>query len=462
MQSLSSAVLALVLSSALTAQGTFLELPNGAGSGYAVSADGSVVCGTGTNGVYRWTAAGGTQYLGISTGGITDMSADGTVISSSMQGSMTPSGLGEAAIWRQGVGWQALGGLATATSSCSGTESSAYGLSADGNVMVGLGWESCSGRAFQWDAQNGMVNLGALGPYSSRANCCNGDGSIVGGWDEAPNGSRRAAIWVNGVGSLMIPVSAANPTGAGETWGMNNAGTVIVGGETGGQAWRCINGRFESLGDVPGSQPGDTGTAHATNADGSMIVGTSGTPLTGFVPFAWTEEDGMMNFNDFLAHQKIDVPQGQQISWVFDITPDGYHIVGRRGPYIGAVAYRVELPAGVRYGVTLRGNNTMDLRGTGSTKIGDNLVVTTRNVRSPLVYTVIGFRSTRLPLLGGTLLVDLSLPHLVWAAQATGGTATFNFPMPNDPTLVGASLYMQSVDLGSPIYFSNAIKATIT
>jgi hypothetical protein len=307
-----------------------------------------------------------------------------------------------------------------------------------------------------------MIDLGVLGPYSSRANCCNGDGTIVGGWDEATNGSRRAAIWVNGVETLMIPPSTANPTGAGETWGMNRAGDVIVGGETGGQAWRWIFGQLHSLGDVPGSQPGDTGTAYGTNDDGSMIVGASGTPLTGFVPFMWTEQDGMMNFNDFLAHQKIDVPPGKGISWVFDITPDGYHIVGRRGPYIGAVAYWVKLPEGVRYGVTAGGNNTMDLTGTGSTKIGENLVVTTGNVNAPAVYTIIGFRSAKLPLFGGTLLVDLSLPHLVWAAQANNGTAAFNFPLPNDPTLVGKSLYMQSVDLGSSILFSNGIKVTFT
>ena len=58
-------LLAAILSTSLTAQGRFVDLPSGATQAYAVSDDGSVVAGVGTGGVFRWEAVGGTQYINM-------------------------------------------------------------------------------------------------------------------------------------------------------------------------------------------------------------------------------------------------------------------------------------------------------------------------------------------------------------------------------------------------------------
>ena len=184
-----------------------------------------------------------------------------------------------------------------------------------------------------------------------------------------------------------------------------------------------------------------------------MVGGGFGSAF-GSTAFMWTEEDGMQRFDDFLADQGVTVPMVGSLAYVFDISPDGGAIVGRRtAGQFQWEGFKVQLPEGVRYSVNLGGNNTLDLTGTGSRQIGGSLAVTTNNISGSLVSTVIGLRSARLPIFGGTLLVDLSLPHLVWNAPAAGGTSSFNFPVPNNPALVGASLYMQSLVLGQTISF---------
>ena len=463
--------LAAALSTSSTAQGRFVDLPSGATWAYAVSDDGSVVAGVGAGGVFRWDAVGGTQYLNMPYQSRVDMAGDGSVIMANFPVMVTPSGFSEGAFWTQAGGWTPIGGI---LASCSNSLSSAYGMSKDGQTIVGLGWSlTCRGRATRWDAQNGMIELGMLGTHfdaGARANTISGDGAVIGGWDRAVNGTQRASVWwpigTSYTEVLIIPTSAANPEGGGEVWGMNHTGSVIVGEEYSGEAWRWMNGVFESLGRFPGAPPEDSGSAHATNADGSMIVGSSGSFWNGYEMFLWTDEDGMQPLERFLYDQDIAVPNSAAIGWVSEISPSGYHIVGRRSGRPDT-AFLVELPAGVRYGMRRGGTNTMRLTGTGSTALFGTLTVTTDQITSsnPLVSTLMGTKSTRLPLFGGTLLVDLSQPHVVVNAAQSGGSSTFNVTIPNVPSAVGAAFYIQSVVIdpsAGGMVFSNGIKSTVT
>jgi len=99
-------------------------------------------------------------------------------------------------------------------------------MSGDGTRIVGLGWVNAgTAHAFQWDAVNGMVDLGSLGGQSSRANGISSDGTVIVGWDQDPStGWWRAAKWVNGVEELMAPGTYC---GAGQ--GVSSDGTWIVG-----------------------------------------------------------------------------------------------------------------------------------------------------------------------------------------------------------------------------------------
>jgi len=76
--------------------------------------------------------------------------------------------------WSQSLTW--LGTLG-------GVRSEAYGVSADGAVVVGMA-ENAAGqpRAFRWTASGGMQDLGDLGGGESWAQGVSADGAVVVGW----------------------------------------------------------------------------------------------------------------------------------------------------------------------------------------------------------------------------------------------------------------------------------------
>jgi probable HAF family extracellular repeat protein len=144
----------------------------------AVSADGSVVVGLGSIEVciphfgcgsqsvpFRWTQASGMVRLMIAVPPW-DLSADGSVI---------VGGSGEAVRWTQATGSVGLGDLPGGE-----VRSSAYGVSADGSVIVGYGTSDAGVEAFRWTPDSGMVGLGILPGYGfSSAQDVSSDGSLV-------------------------------------------------------------------------------------------------------------------------------------------------------------------------------------------------------------------------------------------------------------------------------------------
>jgi probable HAF family extracellular repeat protein len=161
------------------------DLPGGAFRSFAkaVSGDGFVVAGIGwrtrclrggcTNiwPPVRWTGSA-MQQVSMSVVPVfdrtlpLDISADGSVI---------VAGRFEAERWTLDGGVMPLGDLPGGA-----INSQAYGVSADGSVIVGQG-ESSSGReAFRWTEEGGMVGLGILPGFdSSLAQDLTADGSLV-------------------------------------------------------------------------------------------------------------------------------------------------------------------------------------------------------------------------------------------------------------------------------------------
>jgi probable HAF family extracellular repeat protein len=81
-----------------------------------------------------------------------------------------------------------------------GDTSYAYGVSADGSVVVGWAQNaSYQYRAFRWTAQTGMQDLGTLGSDTSYAYGVSADGSVVVGvvqnWGSYGSGESRAFRW---------------------------------------------------------------------------------------------------------------------------------------------------------------------------------------------------------------------------------------------------------------------------
>jgi probable HAF family extracellular repeat protein len=149
----------------------------------------------------------------------------------------------------------------------------AYGVSADGNVPVGVASQRVPGdegfRAYRWSAANGMVSLGVLtGAINSEARATNADGSVVVGNNSGASPT-QAFRWVNGTMSGLGFVPGYTSYSA--AYGVNSDGTVVV-GTSGGQAFRWVNGAIAGLGFLPGN---DISVAYGTSADGSIVVGFS-------------------------------------------------------------------------------------------------------------------------------------------------------------------------------------------
>lgn len=295
-----------------------------------MSSDGSVLVGTQVFGAYafRWTREGGTEILG-GNGGNTKVSRDGTMI----VGNVLVDGHNETAIWLGGQDWFPLGGLSD--SGCPDFSNS-YGLNQDGSVVVGLGWDGCEARGFRWEQATGMVDLGSLVPgRSSRANAVSADGTIIVGWDDAEDGSRRGARWVDGVESLLA--EAGGPF-LGSAEAVTADGRVVVGGNAGNgrqtnKAYRWTAERGgEVIGMLPNDDPLAGAYAFAVSDDGRVVGGASGAQSR--EAFLWTRTTGIFKLQDYLAALGVQGLENWKLDTVISISSDGTTIAGwgYRGP----------------------------------------------------------------------------------------------------------------------------------
>jgi probable HAF family extracellular repeat protein len=176
--------------------GNLQTIPNlGAGTaqGHAISNNGQVVAGHSqvpgpVPHAMRWTAAKGTQDLGVTTG-IESVawciSGDGSVIGGEAR---------DAAFFWRAFRWTEEDGMVD-IGTLGGPMSTTHAASYDGSVLVGkslINSQSSSLRAFIWTPQAGMQNLknqlldaGAVGLdwlILAQANDVSDDGSVIVGW----------------------------------------------------------------------------------------------------------------------------------------------------------------------------------------------------------------------------------------------------------------------------------------
>lgn len=318
----------------------------------SISADGSVVVGN-TQGDYetfRWTRETGVVALGQATApvlgvgaGIPQVSADGTRVSATILGAdstYATQGRWTLAAQPPPLGtWQETmpptppdGGLLDQA------YGSAWGISDDGEVLVGLYWrpgQASTGLAHPcyWTKAGGVVDLGT-GGGSGRANDANQDGSVIVGWEEAEFGYWMPTVWVDGVRTNLSTDESFHEANV-----VNPAGT-LVGGDvhdestelTVGALWRWNGTGWDEQ--TIGALPGHHGTFGLTTVndftpDGSLVVGydrrSSPGDATGFL---WTEDTGIVDVADFLADNGVTVPAGFIIRSLTGISADGRTICG--------------------------------------------------------------------------------------------------------------------------------------
>lgn len=211
--------------------------------------------------------------------------------------------------------------------------SAAFGVSANGSVVVGESSSENGGQeAFRWE--NGdMEGLGALegDPFSSSAYDVSADGSVVVGRTLSMRGW-EAFRWeggqMEGLGDLPGGIFESRAEG------VSSDGSVVVGFSNVVaepfplyEAFRWRSGEMEGLGYLPG---GDFSQAFSVSPDGSVIIGRGSNGGGDFEALRW-EGDGIEGLGD--------LPGGDFHSWAFAVSAEGSVVIGRSNSENGSEAF---------------------------------------------------------------------------------------------------------------------------
>lgn len=295
-------------------------LPGGNSSFAAdVSANGSVVVGSSGNQAFRWTRSSGLVGLGFLPGGnsssATGVSADGSVVVG-IGRSPYPPGMpfdnpSQAFRWNQSGGMQSIVILTEyGVGSVPNMRSS---VSADGSVVVSTSYGDGRRPPYAQAFIVGGRNLPGTFPYlNSYAYGISADGSVVVGAVESIfNSDRLAARWTQ---------AGLQTLGPGFASGVSADGSMVVGG-SGGEAfvWNNTQG-MQGLGFLPGKS---SSFASDVSANGSVVVGQSGGEA-----FIWNNTQGMQSLASILIAAGINNLTGWGLASATAVSADGFTVVG--------------------------------------------------------------------------------------------------------------------------------------
>jgi probable HAF family extracellular repeat protein len=271
-----------------------------------ISADGSTVVGYGwVNGhthAFRWTAGEGYEVIGAGT--------DSRAHAASFDGSVV---VGQANF--RAFRWTRETGMVEAPIY------HALGVSADGHALVGMN--------VRWTASNLWRELGALGRGGqTSAYGISADGDVVVGFSETPRGDAHAFRWTASGGMRDLGVTTGAESLA---WGVSGDGHVVF-GEARSVAgyWRAFRWTAaRGMRDL-GTLGGPMSTAHGASRDGSVIVGKSAIDGLTTSPraFRWTPATGMRDIRQLLLDAGVTSAQHWILSVAAGVSDDGTVIAG--------------------------------------------------------------------------------------------------------------------------------------
>jgi probable HAF family extracellular repeat protein len=274
--------------------------------------------------VLAWMATAGWSqsltWLGVLPGGgwseAWGVSADGSVV---VGLAYNAAGQRRAFRWTENDGMQNLGTLP------GGGTSVALGVSADGSVVVGWSTNAAGQlRAFRWTASGGMQALGTLGGSESIASGVSADGSVVVGLAYNAAGQRRAFRWTENDGMQNLGTLGGLES---QAFAVSADGSVVVGwadnaaGQRHAFRW-TVDGGMQDLGTLPG---GGWSVASGVSANGAVVVGWTYYYVDSEVgyyerAFRWTENDGMQNLGTLGG--------GYSYSLAYGVSANGAVVVG--------------------------------------------------------------------------------------------------------------------------------------
>jgi probable HAF family extracellular repeat protein len=199
----------------------------------------------------------------------------------------------------------------------------AYAVSPDGRYIVGWGYNAATGReeAFLLDTQGigveeGLVWLGTLGGGWSMAHGVSADGSVVVGRAQDTAGQRCAFRWTEARGMQDLGTLGGDSSWA---FGVSADGSVVVGVAENAaglsRAFRWTEARgMQDLGTLGG----DSSWAWGVSADGSVVVGVAENAAGQTRAFRWTAAGGMQDLGTL----------GGDSSRAFGVSADGSVVVG--------------------------------------------------------------------------------------------------------------------------------------
>jgi len=293
--------------------------------------NGTVVVGDNAQEHFMWTISDGLTLIGgvapNQYGGTTAVNNAGTKIAGTRINPDTA--LGELSSYDVATQiWTSHGSLG---SSSGNSSSSSWGISSDGQTIVGLGWiDPGSAHAIKWTNLNGVEDLGSsVSGSSSRANAVNHDGSIIAGWQDSSTGFRQGAFWIDDNQTLIFH---NNGEPASEVGVISDDGIWMGGGgnyanDYQAYIWSEATGILD-IGPAPINEW--RGATTGLSSNGEVVVGYYRpwpAPATLGRGFYYTEEDGLLDLTDYATSLGIDV-QGTILALPLAISDDASTVVG--------------------------------------------------------------------------------------------------------------------------------------
>jgi probable HAF family extracellular repeat protein len=219
----------------------------------------------------------------------------------------------------------------------------ALGLSADGQVAVGVSASSLGIEAFRWTEGGGMSGLGLISGFpETYATAASADGAVIVGYAQSPGGPSQAFRWtmqtgLDGLGDLGEEELAS------KSFGVSADGSVVVGigrpsgGKNEAFRWTSATG-MQGLGDLP--QGILNSAALAISADASVIVGFGSSGIGVNEAAVWFGDDPPLGLG-FLPDALLD---GSEL---FAVSGDGTVGAGYSWAAFGVVAVRWTLAEGL-------------------------------------------------------------------------------------------------------------------